>query len=78
MLEQRVQVGNRFLAVAAAELAPGAAPARIAVIAMGKTGAKELNYLSDVDVIFLADHPQDAPPAMRRGCSPPRPSWLRR
>src|SRR6478736_4677684 len=48
------------LAVAAAELAPGAAPARIAVIAMGKTGAKELNYLSDVDVIFLADHPQDA------------------
>ncbi|HZM68036.1 MAG TPA: bifunctional [glutamine synthetase] adenylyltransferase/[glutamine synthetase]-adenylyl-L-tyrosine phosphorylase [Nakamurella sp.] len=45
------------LSVAAAELAPGAAPARLAVIAMGKCGAKELNYLSDVDVIFVADGP---------------------
>ena len=28
---------------------------RIAVIAMGKCGARELNYVSDVDVIFVAD-----------------------
>ncbi len=49
------------LAVAAAELPSGATPARLAVIAMGKCGAKELNYLSDVDVIFAADHP--LPPA---------------
>jgi glutamate-ammonia-ligase adenylyltransferase len=49
------------LAVAAAELPDACAPARLAVIAMGKTGAKELNYLSDVDVIFVADHPLDAP-----------------
>ncbi|MEY4275570.1 MAG: hypothetical protein RIS26_33 [Actinomycetota bacterium] len=28
---------------------------RIAVIAMGKCGARELNYISDVDVIFVAD-----------------------
>ena len=35
-----------------------AAPARLAVVAMGKCGAKELNYLSDVDVIFAADHPR--------------------
>ena len=45
------------LAVAAGELSPGAAPCRLSVIAMGKTGARELNYLSDVDVIFAADHP---------------------
>ncbi len=45
------------LAVAAAELPASAAPARLAVIAMGKCGAKELNYISDVDVIFAADHP---------------------
>ena len=45
------------LAVAAAELPADAAPARLAIIAMGKCGAKELNYLSDVDVIFAADHP---------------------
>ncbi|AZA14003.1 Glutamate-ammonia-ligase adenylyltransferase [Corynebacterium choanae] len=32
---------------------------RIAVIAMGKCGAGELNYLSDVDVIFVSD-PADA------------------
>jgi [glutamine synthetase] adenylyltransferase / [glutamine synthetase]-adenylyl-L-tyrosine phosphorylase len=42
------------LAIARAELPAGAAPARLAVIAMGKTGARELNYASDVDVIFVA------------------------
>ncbi len=45
------------LAVAAAALPASAAPARLSIIAMGKCGAKELNYLSDVDVIFAADHP---------------------
>ena len=29
--------------------------ARLAVIAMGKCGAQELNYISDVDVIFVAE-----------------------
>lgn len=29
--------------------------AEFAVIAMGKTGAREINYLSDVDLIFIAD-----------------------
>jgi glutamate-ammonia-ligase adenylyltransferase len=28
---------------------------RLAVIAMGKTGARELNYLSDIDVIFVCE-----------------------
>jgi glutamate-ammonia-ligase adenylyltransferase len=42
------------LAIARAELPPGLAPARLAVIAMGKCGARELNYASDVDVIFVA------------------------
>ena len=31
----------------------GARPARLAVIAMGKCGGHELNYVSDVDVIFV-------------------------
>lgn len=31
------------------------APARLAVLAMGKCGARELNYISDVDVIFVAE-----------------------
>lgn len=30
-------------------------PVRLAVIAMGKCGARELNYVSDVDVIFVSD-----------------------
>jgi glutamate-ammonia-ligase adenylyltransferase len=42
------------LAIARSELPPGSAPARLAVIAMGKCGARELNYASDVDVIFVA------------------------
>ncbi len=42
------------LAIARGNLAPGSAPCRLAVIAMGKCGARELNYASDVDVIFVA------------------------
>lgn len=35
---------------------PGERPPRLAVIAMGKTGGQEINYISDVDVIYvLAD-----------------------
>jgi glutamate-ammonia-ligase adenylyltransferase len=34
---------------------PHEAAPRIAVIAMGKHGARELNYVSDVDVIFVAE-----------------------
>ncbi|HTM85153.1 MAG TPA: bifunctional [glutamine synthetase] adenylyltransferase/[glutamine synthetase]-adenylyl-L-tyrosine phosphorylase [Mycobacterium sp.] len=33
----------------------GGAVPRLAVIAMGKCGARELNYVSDVDVIFVAE-----------------------
>jgi glutamate-ammonia-ligase adenylyltransferase len=32
---------------------------RVAVIGMGKCGARELNYISDVDVIFVADSSGD-------------------
>ncbi|HZC69679.1 MAG TPA: bifunctional [glutamine synthetase] adenylyltransferase/[glutamine synthetase]-adenylyl-L-tyrosine phosphorylase [Jatrophihabitans sp.] len=43
------------LAVAAAALPENAAPCRIAIIALGKTGARELNYISDVDVVFVGE-----------------------
>jgi [glutamine synthetase] adenylyltransferase / [glutamine synthetase]-adenylyl-L-tyrosine phosphorylase len=43
------------LAVARFELPAGSAPCRLAVVAMGKCGARELNYASDVDVIFVAE-----------------------
>ncbi|HSV65989.1 MAG TPA: bifunctional [glutamine synthetase] adenylyltransferase/[glutamine synthetase]-adenylyl-L-tyrosine phosphorylase [Mycobacteriales bacterium] len=33
----------------------GDAPFRLAVVAMGKCGGRELNYVSDVDVIFVAE-----------------------
>jgi glutamate-ammonia-ligase adenylyltransferase len=42
------------LAIAAARLGEPARQCRLAVIAMGKCGARELNYASDVDVIFVA------------------------
>jgi glutamate-ammonia-ligase adenylyltransferase len=50
------------LALAVAEQPKSAAPCRLAVIAMGKTGGRELNYVSDVDVVFVAEpvDPTDA------------------
>ena len=43
------------LAVAQASLPDDAAPCRLAVIGMGKAGGRELNYVSDVDVVFVAE-----------------------
>ncbi|MFD9291753.1 bifunctional [glutamine synthetase] adenylyltransferase/[glutamine synthetase]-adenylyl-L-tyrosine phosphorylase [Streptomyces sp. NPDC060030] len=43
------------LALARAEAPSDAAQCRIAVIAMGKCGGHELNYVSDVDVIFVGE-----------------------
>ena len=51
------------LAVSRAELQAGAAPCRITVLAMGKCGGCELNYASDVDVIFVAAPAGDGPGA---------------
>lgn len=42
------------LAIARAETA-GHGSARLAIMAMGKCGARELNYVSDVDVIYVAE-----------------------
>jgi len=41
------------LAVARARIGPGAEEVRLAVVAMGKCGGHELNYVSDVDVLFV-------------------------
>jgi [glutamine synthetase] adenylyltransferase / [glutamine synthetase]-adenylyl-L-tyrosine phosphorylase len=49
------------LAVARSELPSGSAPCRLAVVAMGKCGARELNYASDVDVIFVAEPAGNGP-----------------
>jgi len=46
------------LAAARAELPAGAPGVRLAIIGMGKCGGRELNYISDVDVIFVAE-PED-------------------
>ncbi len=43
------------LVIARDEVGEDAARTRLAVVAMGKTGGCELNYLSDVDVIFVAE-----------------------
>jgi glutamate-ammonia-ligase adenylyltransferase len=46
---------------------PGAADCRLAVIAMGKCGGRELNYVSDVDVLFVAEplEGEDEAPALK-------------
>ncbi|MFF3977199.1 bifunctional [glutamine synthetase] adenylyltransferase/[glutamine synthetase]-adenylyl-L-tyrosine phosphorylase [Streptomyces sp. NPDC055808] len=43
------------LAIASTAAPADAAQCRLAVIAMGKCGGHELNYVSDVDVIFVAE-----------------------
>ncbi len=43
------------LNVASRSVCGGAQPPALSVIAMGKCGARELNYVSDVDVIFVTD-----------------------
>ena len=43
------------LTAARAQLPAGAPECRLAVIGMGKCGGRELNYISDVDVVFVAE-----------------------
>ncbi|HYN76121.1 MAG TPA: bifunctional glutamine-synthetase adenylyltransferase/deadenyltransferase, partial [Candidatus Limnocylindria bacterium] len=43
------------LAIARGELPADVEPCRLAVVAMGKCGGLELNYVSDVDVLFVAE-----------------------
>ncbi|HSV38433.1 MAG TPA: bifunctional [glutamine synthetase] adenylyltransferase/[glutamine synthetase]-adenylyl-L-tyrosine phosphorylase [Nocardioidaceae bacterium] len=43
------------LAIARARVGPSAVTARLCVIAMGKCGGHELNYVSDVDVVFVVE-----------------------
>ncbi|GAC1325970.1 MAG: bifunctional [glutamine synthetase] adenylyltransferase/[glutamine synthetase]-adenylyl-L-tyrosine phosphorylase [Mycobacteriales bacterium] len=47
------------LAVALAALPADAPGCRLAVIGMGKAGGRELNYVSDVDVVFVAEPLED-------------------
>jgi glutamine synthetase adenylyltransferase len=43
------------LAIARTEVGEDAGTCRLAVIGMGKCGGRELNYVSDVDVVFVAE-----------------------
>ncbi|MCL6538379.1 MAG: bifunctional [glutamine synthetase] adenylyltransferase/[glutamine synthetase]-adenylyl-L-tyrosine phosphorylase [Acidothermus sp.] len=43
------------LALARAEVGPQADRCKLAVIGMGKCGGRELNYVSDIDVVFVAE-----------------------
>ena len=67
------------MVIARDDAGDAAAQCRFAVIAMGKTGGRELNFISDVDVIFVAEPAEVSPrtsrsrwqPASRRGSWPP-------
>ncbi|MFR0352184.1 bifunctional [glutamine synthetase] adenylyltransferase/[glutamine synthetase]-adenylyl-L-tyrosine phosphorylase [Streptomyces sediminimaris] len=52
------------LALARAAAPEDAALCRLAVVAMGKCGGHELNYVSDVDVIFVGEAAAGAPPGL--------------
>ncbi len=63
--------GTLDAALAIARQRVGEGPtARLAVVAMGKCGGHELNYVSDVDVIFVHE-PGTARTRTRRSRSPP-------
>lgn len=49
------------LEIASEERPEDAALCRLAVIGMGKCGGRELNYVSDVDVIFVAEPREEGP-----------------
>ncbi|HEX6198308.1 MAG TPA: bifunctional [glutamine synthetase] adenylyltransferase/[glutamine synthetase]-adenylyl-L-tyrosine phosphorylase [Jiangellaceae bacterium] len=55
------------LQIAAGDLPSDAVPCRLAVIGMGKCGGAELNYVSDVDVIFVAEPAGDGDEAAALG-----------
>lgn len=66
-LDAALAAARRAVSRAAGEpAAPGRFPAaeveatRLAVIGMGKAGARELNYVSDVDVIFVGESADEA------------------
>jgi [glutamine synthetase] adenylyltransferase / [glutamine synthetase]-adenylyl-L-tyrosine phosphorylase len=50
---------------------PKAADCRLAIVAMGKCGGRELNYVSDVDVLFVAEPLEGEPeaPALKTATS---------
>ena len=49
------------LAIARSQV-PGHERVRLAVLGLGKCGARELNYLSDIDVLYVAEPADDAVP----------------
>ena len=57
------------LVVARRRVGEAAVKARLAVIAMGKCGGRELNYLSDVDVIFVHEPAPGADPDEARAAA---------
>ena len=63
------------LTIARAGLGPRADAVALAVVAMGKTGARELNYVSDVDVVYVVGPaaPSGDPAASGGAAGPVRP-----
>ncbi|MBS1674284.1 MAG: bifunctional [glutamine synthetase] adenylyltransferase/[glutamine synthetase]-adenylyl-L-tyrosine phosphorylase [Actinobacteria bacterium] len=59
-LEGALAIARTAVADGSEELRRQVALTRLAVIGMGKTGARELNYVSDVDVIYVAGSGDDA------------------
>jgi glutamate-ammonia-ligase adenylyltransferase len=48
------------LSIARLKLGENALKTRLAVVGLGKCGAQELNYVSDVDVLFVAEPEMDS------------------
>lgn len=64
---QLAQLADDVLA-AACRLAGADMPSALAVIGMGKLGGRELNYASDIDVMFVGDGPARRVMEIARSC----------
>jgi [glutamine synthetase] adenylyltransferase / [glutamine synthetase]-adenylyl-L-tyrosine phosphorylase len=65
LAELAIGVLRAALAVAIAEVSPSGPAPRLAIIGMGKCGGGELNYVSDVDVIFVGAAEDELGPATK-------------
>jgi glutamate-ammonia-ligase adenylyltransferase len=61
------QAMSELAAVHGTPLAPDGRPAQLWVIGMGKLGARELNVSSDIDLIYVYDHPGETSGVDGRG-----------
>ncbi len=69
IVEAALRGARRRLATRRGQSWPGGQPGRFVVLALGKLGGTELNYSSDIDLMFLYDPGRGADLAQQHSCN---------